>query len=114
MAADILFHPGDSPEEIGEDILEDFGGEIVTIVDEDGKEHAFEELARVELPEGVFIALVPLVGDEEDEDEDEDEFIILQLEEEDGEAYLSMVEDEALLEKAAKACADQIGVDLEI
>jgi uncharacterized protein YrzB (UPF0473 family) len=108
-----IFRPGDSPEELGAEVLDELDGEVVTVVDEDGNEHAFQELTRVHLPQGDFLALVPLLGGAEEDETEEDEFIILRLEEEDGETFLSIVEDDALHETAAKACAAKLGIRFE-
>jgi len=96
-AGDNIFRPGDGIEEFDSEALEDFGNDIVSVVDEDGKEHVFEEFDRIEDFEGkhargTYVALVPLVGEE---GEEEDELILLRVEEEDGEIWLSPLDDDA-------------------
>ena len=39
---------------------EEYTPDIVSIVDEDGKEHIFEELDRIETDDGRYVALLPL------------------------------------------------------
>ena len=39
---------------------ETFGNNIVTVVDEEGVEHTFEELDRIETDDGRYIALLPV------------------------------------------------------
>ena len=39
---------------------EEYTPDIVSIVDEDGKEHIFEELDRIETDSGRYVALLPL------------------------------------------------------
>jgi uncharacterized protein YrzB (UPF0473 family) len=117
MAEDLIFHEGDSPEELGEDVLEDYGADIVSVVDEDGKEHVFEELDRVDLtlPNGVngtFVALAPLVGAEDEEGDDE--LILLRVEEEDGETYLSPIEEEADFNLVGRAFSERLGIPFEL
>ena len=71
--------------------MEDMIPELISIVDEDGNEHNFEELDRVETEDGKYVALIPC---EEDGDEDSGELIILKVAEEDGETFLIPIEDE--------------------
>ena len=102
---------GNSIEAFDSDVLDDLGNDIVSVVDEDGKEHVFEELDRVDLPNGTFVALAPLVG-EADEDGD-DELILLRVEEEDGETWLSILEDEAEFDKVEKEFSKRLGIPFE-
>jgi len=73
---------------------EEYNPDIVSVVDEDGKEHVFEELDRIETDKGRYVALVPLYDDPQEQLDDSGELIILKVEEEDGETYLSPIEDE--------------------
>jgi len=115
MADQDIFREGDGIEEFDDDVLEDFGNDIVSVVDEDGKEHVFEELDRVELPGGTYVALAPLVGEEGEEDEDgDDELILLRVEEEDGETYLSILEDEAEFDAVGKVFAQRLGIPFDV
>jgi len=108
MAGQDIFREGDGVDAFDKDVLEDFGNDIVSVVDEDGKEHIFEELDRVDLPNGTFVALAPLVG-EEGEDGD-DELILLRVEEEDGETWLSILEDEAEFDAVGKVFSERLGI----
>lgn len=111
MADQDMFREGDGIEAFDSEVLEDFGNDIVSVVDEDGKEHVFEELDRVDLPGGTYVALAPLVG-VEDEDGD-DELILLRLEEEDGETYLSILEDEAEFDVVARVFSQRLDIPFE-
>lgn len=73
--------------------MEDMIPEMISIVDDNGIEHTFEELDRVETESGKYVALIP-VDDEGDGDEDSGELIILKVIEEDDEFYLEPIEDE--------------------
>lgn len=75
---------------------EQFGPDIVSVIDEDGKEHVFEELDRIETDEGRFVALTPCHSNPQELIDDSCELIILQVTEEDGETYLSQIEDEKI------------------
>ncbi len=73
---------------------ENYNPDIVSVVDEDGKEHVFEELDRIETEDGRYVALSPLYDDPQEYIDDSGELIILKVTEEDGETYLAPIEDE--------------------
>ncbi|MDR3345210.1 MAG: DUF1292 domain-containing protein [Oscillospiraceae bacterium] len=79
-------------------VPEDSSPDIVMITDEDGCEYMFEALDRVKTDDGHYVALAPLYDNDDDAPED-DEFIVLEVEEENGETFLTPIEDEALLEE---------------
>ena len=64
------------------------------MVDEDGVEHTFEELDRIETDDARYVALLPVYDEAEDILDDDGELIILKVNEEDGETYLEPIEDE--------------------
>ncbi len=73
--------------------------DIITIVDDDGTEHFFDEIDRIETEDGrKYIALLELLDDDEEiitiEDEDEEGVIILKVLEENGENYLVQIDNE--------------------
>lgn len=104
---------------------EEYNPDIVSVIDEDGKEHVFEELDRIETDRGRYVALVPLYDNEKQMLEDSGELIILKVSEEEGETYLAPIEDESefdevgglfeerLSEMFEFAEDDEIGIDQE-
>lgn len=73
----------------------EYNPDIVSVVDEEGKEHVFEELDRIETDNGRYVALLPVYDDPQEMLEDSGELIILKVEEEDdGDTYLCPIEDE--------------------
>lgn len=69
--------------------------DIVTVVDDDGKEYTFEELDRIELDNGnKYVALIPVHEDEIEILDDDGDVLILKVIEEKGENYLIQIEDE--------------------
>ncbi|WP_039763607.1 DUF1292 domain-containing protein [Caldicellulosiruptor sp. F32] len=73
-----------------------FADNVVTLVDEEGREISFEMLDKVNYNGNDYIVLLPL---EEIEKEDEEaEVIILRIEDRDGEEVYVGVEDEEELE----------------
>lgn len=75
---------------------EEFNPDIVSVIDEDGVEHIFEELDRIETDNGRYVALLPVYDESDDIIDDDGEIIILQVEEENGETFLCPIEDEKI------------------
>lgn len=73
---------------------ENYNPDIVSVVDEDGVEHTFEELDRIETDDARYVALLPVYDEAEEILDDDGELIILKVNEEDGETYLEPIEDE--------------------
>lgn len=73
---------------------ENYNPDIVSVVDEDGVEHTFEELDRIGTDDARYVALLPVYDEAEDILDDDGELIILKVNEEDGETYLEPIEDE--------------------
>lgn len=72
----------------------EYNPDIVSVVDENGEEHIFEELDRIETDSARYVALVPVFDDAEDVLEDDGEIILLKVEEEaNGDTYLCPIED---------------------
>lgn len=89
-------------------MAEEYNPEIVSIIDEEGKEHIFEELDRIETDSGRYVALLPLPEDSDKIVEGEDELIILKVEEENGETYLCPIEDDAEFEEVGNAFEERL------
>ena len=70
---------------------EDYGGSFITIEDDDGKEYELEHIDTLEANGGEYMLFLPADMDENDEDYG---FIILKVDEVDGEELLSSVDDE--------------------
>lgn len=92
-----------------ENFDENYGPDIVSVVDEEGVEHTFEELDRIETDEGRFIALLPIYDEAEEILDGDGELIILSVvEDEDGETYLEPIEDEELFDSIGKIFEDRL------
>ncbi|MBQ8209703.1 MAG: DUF1292 domain-containing protein [Clostridia bacterium] len=90
--------------ENGEDVYEPL---IVSIVDEDGNEHIFEELDTLDLDDKEYVALLPVYEDEEVTDED-GELIILERVYEGDEIYLEPIEDEDQFMRVGKMFEERL------
>ncbi len=87
---------------------EEFNPDIVSVIDEDGVEHIFEELDRIETENGRFVALLPVYDEAEDIIDDDGEIIILQVDEEDGETFLCPIEDEKIFNEVGEIFEDRL------
>ena len=67
-------------------MAKDYNPDIVSVVDEEGKEHIFEELDRIETDRGCYVALLPVYDDSEEVLEGEDEVLPLNDERTDSES----------------------------
>ena len=73
---------------------EEFNPDLVSVIDENGVEHVFEELDRIETDTAKYVALLPVYDEAEEIIDDDGELIILKVCEEDGETYLEPIEDD--------------------
>ena len=81
---------------------QDFSADLISLLDEDGKEWKFEILEEIDNDDGVFYALLPAFDDPQEALETDGSYYIFELIEEDGEEQLAEVEDEELLNKLSE------------
>ena len=74
--------------------MEEYTPDLITIIDDEGNEHLFEELDRVETETGKYVALLPFYENLDENEDEEDELIILKVTEENDEVILEPIEDE--------------------
>lgn len=86
----------------------EYNPDIVSVVDEEGKEHIFEELDRIETDKGKYVALLPIYDDPQEQLDDSGEVIILKVSEEDGEIYLSAIEDDDEFNEVGNAFEERL------
>ncbi len=83
--------------------------DIVSVIDDDGVEHYFEEIDRVETEEGNrYVALLPIYDDETEILDDDGEVLILKVMEDDGETYLVQIEDEKEFNEIGNIIEDRL------
>lgn len=77
---------------------------ILVLVDDEGVEHQFELLAELEIEQDTYRVLIPLNDEDEEEDEEEVEVVILKVVyDEEGNEFLSDIEDDEEWERVADA-----------
>ncbi|MBQ9551266.1 MAG: DUF1292 domain-containing protein [Clostridia bacterium] len=89
----------------------EYDPDIVSVVDEAGKEHMFEELDRIETDTGRYVALLPIYDDAAEQLQDDGDIIILKVTEENGETYLSQIEDDNEFNEIGQLFEDRL-IDL--
>lgn len=85
-------------------MIDDFGSDFMTIVDEDGTEFELEVLSTLEYNGETYLAVTLADGEENDNPE----VSILKSVEEDGEPILAAIEDEEELEAVYSLIMDQL------
>ena len=81
---------------------QDFSADLISLLDEDGKEWKFQIRDELDNDDGVFYAPLPASDDPQDALETDGSYYIFELIEEDGEEQLAEVEDEELLNKLSE------------
>ena len=90
-------------------MAEKFNPDIVSVIDEDGVEHIFEELDRIETDDARYVALLPVYDEAEDILDSDGELIILKVEEEaNGDPYLCPIEDEKEFNEIGKIFEERL------
>lgn len=72
---------------------EEYSPDIVSVIDDDGEEHIFEELDVLSLDDKEYVALLPIY-EEDDVTDDGELIILLRNYDDDGEIYLEPIDDE--------------------
>ena len=81
---------------------EEFEVDLITLIDDEGKEHEFEILDVIENDDGCFYALLPTFEDPAASIESEGTYYIFEAIQGDGAEQWAVVEDEELLDKLAE------------
>lgn len=93
--------------------ISEFGPDLYTLVDEEGKEQTFELLDVMEVEDQVYYALVPYAEKPEDVLDGSDELVVLKMEEVDGEEMLASIEDDDEFERIGQMFLDRIMAEFE-
>lgn len=80
----------------------EFAADLITLVDDEGKEHEFEILDVIENDKGCFYALLPNFESPEEAIDFDGTYFIFEAFEENGEPQLAEVEDDELLDELAE------------
>ncbi len=93
---------------------EEYNPDLISLVDDEGKEYNFEVLDAIETDMGRYLALLPQYEDPKDMLDDSGELVIVKVFEENGEEYFSDIEDDDEYETVADAFVDRLEDRFEI
>ena len=93
---------------------EEYGNSLVTVLDDEGKEHQFELLDAIETDEGRYVALLPIYTEAEAVLEDDGELVILEVVNDNGDDLLVPIEDDEVFETIAEAFQERLEEYYEI
>ena len=93
---------------------EEYGADLVTVVDEEGNQHQFEIVDAIETDDGRYVALLPIYDDPDEQVNDDGELIILEVADEDGEELLVPIDDEETFEEIAEIFEERLSDMYEI
>ena len=93
---------------------EEYGNDIISLMDEEGNETEYEMIDAVELDGQTYVALLPLSENPEDIVEEDYQVVILKMVEEDGEEILLTINDEAEFDAVWQAFEDRLSDEYEI
>ena len=89
--------------------MDDYGPDILTVIDDDGNEQQFEVLDRIETDDDKrYVAIVPAYDDPDDMLQDDGELIILRVIEEEDENVLEPIEDEDEFDEIASIFEERL------
>lgn len=90
---------------------DEYGSDFIIITDEEGNEYELEHLDTIEDGDNLYMAFLPVAGDEQTSEDDNGEpyeMVILKVVEEDGEELLEVIEDESELERIYNMFMEQL------
>lgn len=93
---------------------EEYGNDIVSVLDDEGNEHQFELLDAIETDEGRYVALLPVYSEAEQAIEDDGELVILEVVNDEGDDLLVPIEDDKVFEDIAAIFEERLEEFYEI
>ena len=95
-------------------MAEEYGPDLITVLDDDGNEHQFELLDAIETDDGRYVALLPVIDDPAEMVESDGELIILEVGEENGEETLVPIEGDEMFDNIAAIFEERLADLFEI
>ena len=95
-------------------MADEYGADLVTVLDDEGNEHQFEILDAIETDDGRYVALLPVYDSADESLNDDGELIILEVAEEDREDLLVPIEDDTIFDDIADIFEERLSDLYEI
>ena len=93
---------------------EEYNPDIVSLIDDEGKEYNFEVLDAIETDEARYLALLPVYDDPQAILDDSGELVIVKVGEDNGEEFFYEIEDDDEYETIADAFVDRLQDRFEV
>ena len=93
---------------------EEYGNDLVTVVDDEGNQHQFEIVDAIETDDGRYVALLPVYDNPSDMVDGDGELVILTVKEEDGEDLLLTIDDDEEFAEIAEIFEERLADLYEI
>lgn len=94
--------------------MEEYGPDLVSVIDDEGNQHQFEILDAIETDEGRYVALTPAYETPAEAVEDDGELIVLEVVAENGEDLLVPIEDDDTFDEIAAIFEERLSDYYEI
>lgn len=94
--------------------MEEYGPDLVSVLDDEGNQHQFEILDAIETDEGRYVALTPVFDDPDQAVEDDGELIVLEVVNENGEDLLVPIENDDTFDEIADIFEERLAEYYEI
>lgn len=95
-------------------MADEYGEDLVTVLDDEGNEHQFELLDAIETDDGRYVALLPIYETADESINDDGELIILEVAQENGEELLVPIEDDDTFDEIAEIFEERLSELYEI
>lgn len=94
---------------------EEYGNDIVTLTDDDGKSYSFEILDAIETDTGRYLAMVPYFVDPQEKLDDSGDLVLVKVQEdENGDEYFEDIANDDEYETIADLFIDRLQDDYDI
>lgn len=93
---------------------DEYGNNLVSVLDEEGNQHQFEILDAIETDDGRYVALLPIYTEAEAAIEDDGELVILEVVNDNGDDLLVPIDDDEVFEDIANAFQERLEEYYEI
>lgn len=94
---------------------EEYGNDIVTLTDDDGKSYSFEILDAIETDTGRYLAMVPYFADLQEKLDDSGDLVLVKVQEdENGDEYFEDIANDDEYETIADLFIDRLQDDYDI
>lgn len=94
--------------------MEDFGPDLVSVLDDEGNQHQFEILDAIETDNGRYVALTPVFDNPDETVDDDGELIVLEVVNENGEDLLVPIENDDTFDEIAGIFEERLSEYYEI